>query len=63
MSKYDVQRMKVVLGDHNLKVSGETAVPSEAYAVDKVIRHKSYDQNLLVNAVTVILALFNLYTY
>jgi hypothetical protein len=46
MSKYDVQNLKVVLGDHNLKLTGETRVAE--HRVKRVIRHKKFDATSLV---------------
>jgi hypothetical protein len=51
MSKYDVQNLKVVLGDHNLKQQGETRGDVIEYSVKRVIRHKHFDSNKLVSSV------------
>ncbi len=50
MSKYDVQNLKVVLGDHNLKLTGETRGTIAEHGVKRVIRHKRFDSTSLVSA-------------
>ena len=54
MSKYDVQNLRVVLGDHNLKVSGETQRQVFTHSVRRVIRHKRFDNVKLYNDVAVL---------
>ena len=49
MSKYDVQNLKVVLGDHNLKQVGETRGNVAEYSVKRVVRHKKFDSTRLVS--------------
>ena len=48
MSKNDVKRMVVVLGDHNLKKTGETRGVKNL-SVRRVIRHKQFDSASLVS--------------
>ncbi len=54
MSKYDVQNLKVVLGDHNLKKSGETRGAVAEHAVKRVVRHKRFDSTSLWNDVAML---------
>jgi len=48
MSKHDVQNLRVVLGDHDLKKSGETRAVVVEKSVKRVIRHKRFDATSLV---------------
>ncbi len=54
MSKYDVQNLQVVLGDHNLKKAGETRGKVAKHAVKRVIRHKRFDSTSLWNDVAIL---------
>jgi len=49
MSKYDVQNLKVILGDHDLKKSDETRATIAEHRVKRVVRHKKFDATSLVN--------------
>ncbi len=49
-----MRNLKVVLGDHNLKQTGETRGVVAEYAVKRVIRHKKFDSNTLWNDVAML---------
>ena len=46
MSKFDVQNLRVNLGDHSL--SGKTEANHIVKKVKRVIRHKGFDSTILV---------------
>ena len=48
MSKYDVQNLNIVLGDHNLKRTDDTRGQVQRYKVKRVVRHKGFDSTNLV---------------
>ena len=47
MSRYDVANLKVRLGEYKIKTSGETKTWESKAA--RVVRHKEFSQNTLVN--------------
>ena len=46
MSSWDVARLTVRLGDHNIKLSTETM--HEERRIKRVVRHKGFDSRTLV---------------
>ncbi|TRY75246.1 hypothetical protein TCAL_01672 [Tigriopus californicus] len=50
----DLKRMRVYLGDHDLRVRGETIGPEQQSRVSTIIRHKSFKTSTLHNDVAIL---------
>ena len=48
MSKYDVQNLRVRLGDHNIRSNGTSDGKTVEKRVKRVIRHKGFSSSTLV---------------
>ncbi len=61
MSRYEVANLRIRLGEYKIKQTGETEIWESKAA--RVVRHKEFSQNTLVNIIKPILYwLINTYT-